>query len=376
MKRFFSNLSAALSVLFIIVSVMPVSAATTNQSTTSPQNLSTSATSDHSSGLSIDPRKNYLINPGQTVTDKLTIGNLDSTSGLSMSLRMIDFSFTDQSGTPKLFLAANHPDTSWSLKPYTTLPSNVQVGPGETKTINYSITIPKNLGAGSYYSAILYESGQGTGENIGLGASGVTLVFVTVPGTVKENMSLQKFGAYQSDNSGATGGYVYIATSTPQMIAYSLMNNGDVAEAPAGSILLKNMFGKPVNTINKTNPNEDLALIGQKRLFTTCIESQQSEVIKLGGEVSSANQGSTCVAPHLTPGLYTASLDVFYGQNGNETHEITGTTHFWYLPWWFIAIVLVIIAILAFIIWWTQRKVRTLIKGSTYHSGRGISRRG
>lgn len=374
MKRFFSNLSVALSVLFIIaVSIAPVSAATSSKSNESASDVSSGA--DDSSGLSIEPRKNYTINPGQTIKDKLVVTNLDRTNGLALSLRMIDFTYTDQSGTPKLFLAANHPDTTWSLKPYTTLPSSVTMGPSATQSINYSISIPKNLGAGTYYSAILYESGEGSGSNIGLGASGVTLVFVTVPGTVNENMSLQKFGAYETDNNGVTGSYQYIATSAPQMIAYTLKNNGDVYEAPAGSITLKNMFGKKINSIGQTNVNQDLALIGQTRLFGTCIQTQQSEIIKLGGTVANSDAGSTCVVPHLTPGLYTANLDVFYGQNGNETHEITGVAHFWYLPLWFILIVLVILAVVIFAIWWLQRKVRSIVKGTTYHSGRGVSRK-
>jgi len=374
MKRFFSNLSAALSILFIvIISVAPVSAATSNQSSTT--NSSVPSAGDDSAGLSIEPRKNYTINPGQTVNDKLVVSNLDSNSGLHLSLRMIDFTYTDQSGTPKLYLAANHPDTTWSLKPYTTLPQNVTVGANGTQSINYSISIPKNLGAGTYYSAILYESGEGTGSNIGLGASGVTLVFVTVPGVVNENMSLQKFGAYQTDNNGVTGSYVYLATSAPQMIAYTLKNSGDVTEAPAGQITLKNMFGKTITSISKTNANQDLALIGQTRLFATCIQTQQSEIIKLGGTVSNGDEGSTCVTPHLTPGLYTANLDVFYGQNGNQTHEITNVAHFWYLPWWFIVIVLLVLAAIVFIVWWLQRKVRSLVKGTTYHSGSGVKRR-
>lgn len=189
-------------------------------------------------------------------------------------------------------------------------------------------------------------------------------------------MSLQKFGAYASDDNGSSGKFVYIATSAPEMIADELKNNGNVAEAPAGSIVLKNMFGKQVSTINKMNANQYLALIGQTRLFATCIESEQNEITKLGGTVPSADAGSTCVTPHLTPGLYTATLDAYYGQNGNVTREVTGTAHFWYLPWWFIAIVLLVLVALIFIIWWLQRKIRGLVKGSTYHSGKGISRRG
>jgi len=373
MKRFSSFISAALSALLLVISVMPASAATATKTIQSAPAVSGP---DQSSGLSIQPRKNYTINPGQTISDKITVGNLDKTSGLSLTLRVIDFTYTDQSGTPRLYLAANAPQTPWSIKPFLNLPKNLQIGPGESKTIDYTVTVPKNQGAGSYYSAIMYQSRSGTGGNVGLGASGVTLMFVSVPGTVNENMQLTKFGAYTSTDNGVTGSYTYIATQdAPQMIAYTLKNEGNVTEAPAGSITLKNMFGKKVGSISQTNTTQSLALIGQTRLFATCIETKQSQVEKLGG-VTIDNAGkNTCVTPHLTPGLYTAKLDVFYGQNGNVTHEVTSTAHFWYLPWWFILLVLVILTLLGLGIWWAQRKVRGMVKGTTYHSGFGISRK-
>ena len=369
MKRFSSFISAALSVLLLVVSVSPASAATTSKT-------STVSSPDSSAGLSIEPRKNYTISPGQTVTDKLTIGNLDNTSGLSLSLRMIDFTYTNQSGTPKLFLAQNAPQTPWSLKPYTTLPSSLTLAPGASTTINYSITIPKNLGAGSYYSAILYQTGQGNGGNVGLGASGVTLVFVTVPGIVKENLQLQKFGAYTSTDSGVTGSYTYIATQNfPQMIAYTLKNSGNVTESPAGSITLKNIFGKEVGSIYQTNLIQSLALIGQSRLFATCIETEASQIQKLGGQTVDNTGQNQCVNPKMMPGLYTAHLDIYYGQNGNQTHEITSTARFWYLPWWFIIIVLIVLAAIIFGIWKLKQKFDSLVKGRTYHAGRGVSRK-
>jgi hypothetical protein len=370
MKRFSSYISAALAVLLLAISVLPASAATTTQLKPAP----VVATPDSSAGLSIEPRKNYTINPGQTINDKITVGNLDNTSGLNLTLKVIDFTYTDQSGTPKLFLAANAPTTSWSLKPYTTLPKGITLSPGQTESINYSLTMPKNIGAGSYYSAIMYQSSSGSGGNVALGASGVTLVFVTVPGTVNENMTLKKFGAYRSTDNGVTGSYVSFTTSAPQMIAYTLQNSGDVTESPAGNLTLKNMFGHKINTLSTTNANQSLALIGQERLFATCIQSKQSVITSLGGTTTSPTAASTCVTPHLTPGLYAASLDVFYGQNGNATHEITGTAHFWYLPVWFIVLVIVILVIIIFAIWWGQRKIRGMMKGSTYHSGKGISR--
>ncbi len=373
MKRFSSFISTALSVLLLVISTMPASAATALKTLPGAKPVSGP---DNSSGLSIEPRKNYTINPGQTVKDKLTISNLDKGSGLNLSLKVIDFTYTDQSGTPKLYLADNAPITPWSLKPYTSLPSSQVIGPGESKSIDYSITIPKHLGAGSYYSAIIYRSGEGTGGNVGLGASGVTLVFVSVPGTVNENMQLQKFGAYTSSDNGVTGAYTYIATQgAPQMIAYTLKNAGNVTEAPAGSVTLKNMFGKKVGTIGETNTTQALALIGQSRLFSTCIESKESQIVQLGGRTVDNKGKNQCVTPHMMPGLYTAHLDIFYGQNGNETHEITNTAHFWYLPWWFIIVVLIVLALIGFGIWKGQRKIKSLIKGTTYHSGTGISRK-
>lgn len=349
MKRLVSYLSACLVVLFTVLGAVPASAA-----------------NNGSSGLSITPRKNYVINPGQTINYKLTIGNLSSTEDLTVSLKMIDFTFTNESGTPKLFLAANAPQTAWSLKPFTTLPKTVSVPAGQTKTINYSIKVPANTGAGSYYSAVLYQAGAATGGQVALNASGVTLVFVSVPGIVNENMTVQKFGAYNSDDNGVTGSFVFIATqNAPQMIAYALKNKGNVAESPAGSITLKDMFGHQVNSIDQTNTTSSLALLGQTRLFTTCIKTVQ-EKIKLEGGTST---NTACTNPGLKPGRYTATLDLYYGQNGNETHELTATASFWYLPWWFIISVIVIILIIVGGIWWLQHKIRGALNDTKHKSG-------
>lgn len=335
MKRIVSYLGAAFAVLLLCINAVPVSA--------------------DSAGLSITPRKNYTISPGQTVTDKLTVGNLNTSTDLNLTLKMIDFTFFDQSGTPKLMLADNAPTTTWSLKPFTTLPKTVTVPKGSTKTVNFTITIPKTQGAGSYYSAIEYAAGgNGSGGQVGLNASGVSLVFVSVPGIVHENMTLQKFGAYQSPDNGVTGSYVFIATkSEPRQLAFTLKNSGNVAENPAGSIVLKNMLGHKVTTINNINSGNSLALLGQSRLFLTCIKTTE-KTEQLEGQPAKT---TACANPGLMPGRYTANLDVFYGQNGNQTKEVTGTASFWYLPVWFIAAVIIIILLLAYLIYRVYRKL-------------------
>ncbi len=352
MKRFASFLSAALGLFVLVISALPAGAA-------------------GSSSLSIQPRKNYIIKPGETVTDKLTISNLDQRADLFLNLKMIDFTYTNQSGTPKLSIAANAPQTPWSLKPFVKLPESVTIPKSGSKTVQYSITIPKNQGAGSYYSAIMYQAGGANGGNVALNASGVTLAFVSVPGQVKENMVLQKFGAYNSDDNGASGSYVFIdMNEQPKMIAYTLKNEGNVFESPAGNVVITDMFGHQVANV-VTNPNQSLALLGQTRLFTSCIKTIQQQVKALGG----TSKSTSCVNPSLKPGRYTAKLDVFYGQNGNQTHEITATAHFWYLPVWFLVLCTLILAALIWGGWWLYRRVKTMVKGTTYKAGRGISRR-
>ena len=352
MKRLRSMVLAAAAVLVAFAYAVPA----------------TPASAQSSAALSIAPKKNYVINPGGSVDDKLSIHNLDSASNLQLNLRVIDFTYTDNGGTPKLMLAANAPQTTWSLKPYLSVPESVTVAPGGTKSLNMSVKIPSNVGAGSYYSAIVYSTGAPNGGNVGLSASGVTLVFVSVPGKVHEDLQVKKFGAYDANAQGNESGYTFITTNQPQNIAYTLLNNGNVTESPVGSISLKNIFGKE-QTIDKINPVGSLALIGQTRTFIACIKLK-SQNVNFQGSDSEAN---TCTNSGLWPGYYTAKLDLFYGQNGNNTQEITKTAHFWYLPWWFIIVVVLLLLVIAFFVWRFVRWFRNKFYGPRMPKSRGRS---
>lgn len=341
MKRFKSIVLSALAVVVATSAALPA------------QPVVAAAQQDRgSASLSITPKKNYVIEPGKSVSDKLTIRNLDTVSDLSITLRTIDFTYTDDSGVPKLFLAEDAPQTTWSLKPFLTVPKSVTIPKGGSKTLDMSIKIPAGHGAGSYYSAIIYSTGAPDGGNVGLAASGVTLAFVNVPGKVTENLKLEKLGAYDVPKKE----YTYWNVVEPKHIGYTLKNTGNVTEAPSGSITLKPLIGNPI-TINDVNPNGALALIDQSRTYTACIKLKDQEV-DLSGQTTTTK---TCDSPGLWPGYYAISLDLFYGQNGNRTQEITGAGGFWYIPWWFVILVVVLLLILAYFIW----RIVNLIRGKT-----------
>lgn len=312
-----------------------------------------------SASLSIVPKKNYTIEPGKSINDKLTIRNLDPSASLSLTLRVVDFTFNDDGGTPKLMLASDAPQTTWSLKPFLKLPEIVTVGPNSSKSVDMSVAIPAGHGAGSYYSAIVYSSGAPTdGGNVGLSASGVTLVFASIPGKVNESLSLQQFGVYKQPASNKPGTYASFTTDMPEQIAYTLKNDGNVTESPVGSITLKSMYGQ-TQVISDVNPNKSLALIGQTRTFTSCIQQKVQEVDLNGSKSKSV----ACTTPWLWPGHYNATLDVFYGQNGNNTQEIVKTIGFWYMPWWATFVLIIVLLAIAITAWRVTNAVRTRLNG-------------
>src|SRR5690606_8264041 len=139
----------------------------------------------------------------------------------------------------------------------------------------------------------------------------------------------------------------------PDAIAYTLNNQGNVTEAPVGSITIRDWFGNE-QVIDDINPNGSLALIGQTRTYTACLKSKAQEAELNGERIHS----TSCVEADLWPGFYTVKLDLFYGQNGNTTEEILGTASFWYMPWWFIILVIILLGVLFLLGWFISDKIR------------------
>jgi hypothetical protein len=296
MKRF-SNVLVAFTAAIISLSLLPtpVSAA--------------------SNSIGINPRKDFTINSGDKVQDKLTVKDLDAKVPLDLSIRILDFKAAGQNGEPSLLLKQTDP-TRWSLKPYLTIQSTASVAAGNFKDIPFTISIPKTLGAGSYYSAVQFSTGStgGTG-NVGLSSSAVSLIFVTVPGKASHSLTMKQFGAFVPTPDFTGGSYKdFYGASKPKFLSYTIQNNGNVVEQPIGSIQIKNIFGKQYKLIQNVNPNHNLVLLGQSRRIDLCIQ-----------EPSGTN------------------LD-------NTDQSIENLSKFWYLPAWFIIAVIVAILVLVGIV--------------------------
>lgn len=341
MKRFKGIVLAAFAVLLAATYALPAP-----------------AVSAQSAALSIPPKKNYVVDPGDSLDDTLLIRNIDTSKPLQLYLRVIDFTYTDKGGTPKLMLDVNAPQTTWSAKPFLSVPRSVEVPAGGNASIPIGVEIPANQGAGSYYSAIIYSTSAPDGGNVGLAASGVTLAFISIPGQVSEDLQFKNLGAYDLTASESSDGYRFITGDDPKAIGYTLENKGNVTASPIGTISLKDIFGRET-VINEINPNGSLALIGQTRTFTACIKIKEVDVNVAGSTAA----GKTCDNSGLWPGLYAVTADIFYGQNGNNTNEIVKTAYFWYLPLWFIIAVIIILLVIAYFVFRIVRKIKGSQKG-------------
>jgi hypothetical protein len=317
-----------------------------------------------SNGLGISPRKDFNIAAGSSVSDKLFISNLNNKQPLNVSLRVVDFKAQNETGTPALDLSENAPQTVWSIKPFIKLPDTVTIAAGKSTYVPFTISIPKGQGAGSYYSAIQYVAENSpTQKKVNVAASSATLVFVNVPGKATESLSLLQFGGFKASPDQQTGSFSnFFFTGQPEEVAYRVQNNGNVAEMPVGSLLVKNAFGKQVVLINNVNPKQELALRGQIRRFQICLKPETQTSTSSDGQKQTNN---VCGNPKLLPGRYTALLDVFYGLSGNQ-QEIRATATIWYLPWWFLVGLLVVVAVVVLGVMWLYRKFTK----RSHHSGR------
>lgn len=306
------------------------------------------------SGLSITPRIDITVNKGETKEESLNVTNPSSENPVTLNLNILEFSAKNQTGTPQLNIDDNK-TTPWSAKAFMDLPKSVELAPGERKNIPLSVTIPSNQGAGSYYSAIEYRAAGSGDQNVVVNASATTLVFIKVPGETKQQLSLRQLGAFSGDQNSEQGSIkLFYLGSEPRVISYLLKNEGNVAEVPVGSMVLKNTFtGKSIK-IDNINPGGALVLREQERRFDTCINSQEKRTQTATGEAVE----NVCEKPKLSPGRYTITFSSFYGQDNGKSLEVVGSSSFWYLPTWFVVLIVVALLALVALGWWIVHKIK------------------
>jgi hypothetical protein len=282
------------------------------------------AQSNPASGLRISPtRAEVTAEASSTAEAKFNIKNV--TGGrVTMKAKLNDFDPQDD-GSPKP-LKENETNAA-SIRSFITLPGDVVLEPDEALDVVIPIIIPVGQAPGSYYGVVLFQGvplveGEAPGQ-VSLTGSVGGIVLVSVPGEVKESMQLVSVKAGRLTPGQTNEVRLSNVFAQPfDRVQVRVKNTGNSFLKPFGKVTVTDWRDKVVGSyeMNDTDPKANV-LPNSQRVFTDTIKD-----IK-------------------TPGRYTVSAGIAYGQGGDVlTQQIT----VWYLPIWVVVVAVLVIAAAVF----------------------------
>lgn len=260
------------------------------------------------------PLVDMKAKPGQTVTAKITLTNV-SNGELLIKNQFNDFGAKNETGEPSIVFDDND-STAYSLRQWISGPPPFVLKSKESRTIDFSIRVPKEAEPGGHYAVIMFtgtapeleESGVALKAGIG------TLVLLRVEGKIENKASLVEFfssnGLFAKASFFETGNLGFVTR---------IKNEGNVHIKPTGTIEIKDMSGKVVQKLrfngDPSDPKDQphSILPGSIRRFEQAFD--QSWML----------------------GRYEATLDVKAAGNIHITDKVT----FWVIPWKLIVLSLV-----------------------------------
>jgi hypothetical protein len=186
--------------------------------------------------LKVSPvRTDLTVESGNTGLVKTYITNITNSPTVVRPIEN-DFVAGDEQGTPSIVLDENSYSPTHSLKRFMVPLQNVIVSAGETKEIDLSIVVPKTAKPGGYFGAIRFAPANPDGSkdvNVNLSASVASLILLTVPGPIQEDMRLTNFDIQQNGSAGTN-----FRTPENMNVLVRFENKGSVQEAPFGQIYI------------------------------------------------------------------------------------------------------------------------------------------
>jgi len=259
-------------------------------------------------GIEVSPlRIEELVDPGETIQKRIKITNL-SNSFKTFYVYLMDFKARGEGGEALLIPAGTEAGpflTTW-IK---VTPKEISFAPKEEKEISITIQVPKEVGPGGYYGAVVFgtappkvEVEAEKGAAIAIAQQAGVLVLLRVSGKVIEDAIIREF-------STDKGFY-----NPPFRVNFitRVENLGNVHIKPHGIIEIKNMFGKKVATLRVNDPGANV-LPKSIRRFGNFWEGE------------------------FGFGKYTASLALSFGtfayEGGQGRQTLYAERSFWILPW-------------------------------------------
>lgn len=290
-------------------------------------------------GFRITPvRQPFVIEKGTSKT--FTIG-ITNPSDMPLTARPIVNDFLpseDEGGEPRLILDADTVLPRHDFKSLVSPLEDIVIPPRQEKRIDVTISVPSYAEAGGYYGAIRFVPVIPTeeGRNVALTASIGTIVLVTVPGELRQQLDLVQFSAAQGKTARGflVGGDVSVLTR--------LKNSGNIHVQPFGKVQVVNMFGKTVHEYEfnqaDTSGERSSVLPDSIRKFVDDLPKEKKLL-----------------------GRYTIKMNLTYTTGGGEI--ISANSTFWYFPtavfFGLLLLLLVIVVAINFLVYRFRKKRKT-----------------
>lgn len=275
------------------------------------------------SGLSISPTiSEYTIKPGGSASVNITLKNI-TVDNVTAKGFVNDFASDNNTGNPKIITDTSNVSPN-SIRNFVFNLDDVALKRGEQKNVIIGLQIPQSTPPGAYFGIIRYRAipagtnAPGPGQ-VALTASVGTIVLITVPGNIRQQVQFSGLHVYRGANDGT------LFFGSPDKIGVEIKNFGNGFVKPFGTVEVHNMFKKTVASYQFNNPKQPGNILpNSARIFTNNIKG--------------VNQ----------IGRYTVIASVSYG-NGSQV--LTQTKSFWYIPPAYAIGVLVILLVLIYLAW-------------------------
>lgn len=232
-QRLRSTLLIALCSVVLVATQLSGYASAATKKTNSAPNYAT----NNANSLRISPvRTEKTISIGTSDTVSVFVQNMTDAPIVLKPIEN-DFIAGDEKGTPSLILDEDKYAPTHSLKRYMVPLENFTIGPKENKKIDVTIRIPDSAQSGGYFGAIRFApvTVRADGSTaVGVAASISSLILITVPGDLVQNLALTNFDVQQ--NGGTATNF---RTPDDLQLFLRFKNLGNVQLSPFGQIYVK-----------------------------------------------------------------------------------------------------------------------------------------
>ena len=280
------------------------------------------------SGLSIAPTiSEFTIKPGGSQNITITLKNITVDNVVAQGV-VNDFVSDNSTGNPRIITDTSIKNPN-SLRNFITNIDNVPLNKGQQKNVILDIQVPKNATPGAYFGVVRYKAvptgvnAPGPGQ-VALTASVGTIILVTVPGNIREQVQVAGIHIYRGSRDST------IFFGAPNKIGIEVRNYGNGFIKPFGTVEVNNTFNKTITTYQLNNPKQPgNVLPNSTRIFTH--------------DVKGINR----------VGRYSVIASVSYG-SGSQV--VTLKKNFLYIPQWLVVVALIVLIGLIFLAYRAYRK--------------------